>query len=112
MKPGPKPGPAKPKPVLLARRCKYCRATFVPERPQDKDQKFCEPNHRKAYFRYGGLPFDKMREQVLKEVRKEIKRLFAEHWNTAITAAKQAEIQTTQPPIDRWAYLRKTGATQ
>ena len=56
--------------LLRPRRCKYCRATFVPERPQDKEAKFCCPNHRKAYWRFGGLPFDKMKEQLMKEVRK------------------------------------------
>lgn len=56
--------------LLRPRRCKYCRATFIPERPQDKEAKFCCPNHRKAYWRFGGLPFDKMKEQIFKEVRK------------------------------------------
>ena len=53
------------------RRCKYCRATFVPERPQDADTaKFCCPAHRKNYWRFGGLPYDKMREQVMRDVKK------------------------------------------
>lgn len=56
--------------LLKPRRCKYCRGNFVPERAQDKDAKFCCPNHRKAYWRFGGLPFDKMKEQIMKEVRK------------------------------------------
>lgn len=57
--------------VVLPRRCKYCRANFVPERPQDaKRAKFCCPNHQKAYWRYGGLPFDKMKNQIMKDVRK------------------------------------------
>jgi hypothetical protein len=55
---------------LLPRRCKYCRCTFVPERAQDKNARFCCPNHRKAYWRYGGLPYDKMREQIMRDVRK------------------------------------------
>ena len=62
----------KQKPAFLAlkpRRCKYCRAVFVPNRPQDAEAKFCEPNHRKAYHKYGGLPFDKLMERVRKEVR-------------------------------------------
>jgi hypothetical protein len=60
--------------ALKPRRCKYCRAIFVPARPQDAQAKFCEPNHRKAYHRYGGLPFDKLMDRV----RKEIKREFAD----------------------------------
>ena len=63
--------------LLDPRRCKYCRGTFVPERAQDKDSKFCCPNHRKAYWRYGGLPFDKMKEQLMREVRKMIRAEFA-----------------------------------
>ncbi len=69
--------PANPKPktapALRPRRCKYCRGMFVPERAQDKDAKFCMPNHRKQYWRYGGLPFDKMKEQIMKDVRKLIR---------------------------------------
>lgn len=59
--------------LLRPRRCKYCRGTFVPERPQDKEAKFCCPNHRKAYWRFGSLPFDKMKEQIMKEVRKMVR---------------------------------------
>jgi hypothetical protein len=41
----------------------------VPDRPQDKDAKFCCPNHRKNFWRYGGLPFDKMVVQLEKKMR-------------------------------------------
>ncbi len=58
---------------MKPRRCKYCRGNFVPERAQDKDAKFCCANHRKAYWRFGGLPFDKMKEQILREVRKQVR---------------------------------------
>ena len=71
----------KPRKVMLARRCKYCRASFVPERPQDKDAKFCCPNHRKAFWRYGGLPFDKL----MVRVEKEIKRIVREEIQRALT---------------------------
>ena len=64
--------------LLRPRRCKYCRATFMPERAQDKEAKFCCPNHRKAYWRYGGLPFDKMKEQIMKDVRKMVRAEIAE----------------------------------
>ena len=49
------------------RTCRYCRAKFKPIR---EDQRFCKPDHRKAFWKYGGLPFDKMRDQIMKEVRK------------------------------------------
>lgn len=62
--------PRKRKPAeLRPRQCKYCKAKFTPARPQDKDAKFCEPNHRKAYHRYGSLPFDKLMERVRKEMK-------------------------------------------
>ena len=67
--------PGKPLPILRPRRCKYCRGTFVPERAQDKDQRFCCGNHRKAYWRFGGLPFDKMKTQIFKEVKKLVRDL-------------------------------------
>ena len=71
--------PRSKKPTLLKpRRCKYCRGSFVPERAQDKDAKFCCPNHRKAFWRYGGLPFDKMKEQLMKDVRKMVRAEIAE----------------------------------
>lgn len=71
----------RPKRVLTMRSCRYCHARFVPARPQDKDAKFCSPNHRKNFWRYGGLPFDKMKEQIMRDVRRivreEVKRCVA-----------------------------------
>ena len=67
--------------VALPRRCKYCRAVFVPERPQDaKRAKFCCPNHQKAYWRFGGLPFDKMKNQIMKDVRKIVREELTRFW--------------------------------
>ena len=80
------------KPTLLRpRRCKYCRGTFVPERAQDKDAKFCCPNHRKAYWRFGGLPFDKMKEQIMKDVRKMVRTEVAEMLRLKATFAEIAK---------------------
>lgn len=63
----------KPKQTLTLRSCRYCHARFVPARPQDKDAKFCCPNHRKNFWRYGGLPFDKMKEQIMRDVRRAVR---------------------------------------
>lgn len=68
----------KPKKVLTMRSCRYCRAKFVPARPQDKEAKFCSPNHRKNFWRFGGLPYDKLREQIMRDVRKVIREEFAQ----------------------------------
>ncbi len=35
------------------RECDYCGKKFTPGRPQDGQQRFCEANHRKQFFRYG-----------------------------------------------------------
>jgi len=52
---------------LTMRMCRLCRKEFKPKR---KDQRFCKPAHRKSFWKYGGLPFDKMKEQIMKDVRK------------------------------------------
>jgi len=59
--------------ALKPRRCRYCRAIFSPVRMCDSDQRFCCPAHRKLYWRYGGLPFDKLMERVRKEMRKMVR---------------------------------------
>jgi hypothetical protein len=56
------------------RSCRYCKAKFKPVR---EDQRFCKPAHRKAFWKYGGLPFDKMKEQIIKDVRKMVRAEFA-----------------------------------
>lgn len=56
--------------VLHPRRCHHCRAIFVPRNNAGKNAKFCCDAHRKAYWSYGSLPFDKMKEGLMREVRK------------------------------------------
>ena len=53
--------------TLPSRSCRYCKAKF---RPVREDQRFCKADHRKAFWKYGSLPFDKMRDQLEKHVRK------------------------------------------
>jgi hypothetical protein len=73
----PSPKSGKPKNPVGPRRCLYCRATFIPVRLAGKEAKFCKAEHRKQYWRYGGLPFDKMKEQLWKAMRKEVVGLVA-----------------------------------
>jgi len=54
------------------RSCRYCKAKFKPVR---EDQRFCKPAHRKSFWKYGGLPFDKMKEQIMKDVRKMVREI-------------------------------------
>jgi len=35
------------------RTCLYDHVEFKPKRPQDREAKFCTPNCRKNYYRYG-----------------------------------------------------------
>jgi hypothetical protein len=35
------------------RKCEYCDKVFRPKRPQDLKARFCQPNCRKNFFRYG-----------------------------------------------------------
>jgi hypothetical protein len=53
--------------TVTNRSCRYCKAKYKPIR---EDQRFCKPAHRKLFWKYGGLPFDKMKDQLLKELRK------------------------------------------
>ena len=77
--------PKKPKNSVLARRCKYCRATFIPERMAGKEAKFCCAEHRKQFWRYGGLPFDKMKIQLWNAMKRDIPAL--------VSAAVAAELE-------------------
>lgn len=69
--PSPPTPPAKAKPTPN-RTCRYCKAKFKPIR---EDQRFCTPAHRKSFWKYGGLNFDKMKEQLEKSVRKMIREM-------------------------------------
>jgi hypothetical protein len=31
------------------RKCRFCKTTFRPKRPQDSEQRFCCPEHRAAF---------------------------------------------------------------
>lgn len=94
--------------LLMPRRCKYCKGNFIPERPQDKDAKFCTPNHRKAFWRYGGLPFDKMKEQIMKDVRKLVRESLHEEFNEF----KRLQSQLIANAIQGWIHDAEQRAIQ
>lgn len=48
------------------RTCRYCRGKF---RPKRDDQVFCTADHRKRYWQYGALPFDKLIARVERNLR-------------------------------------------
>lgn len=58
------------KTTILPRRCRYCRTIFVPETRRGNHARFCCDDHRKAYWRYGGLRFDKFKAQLIKELKR------------------------------------------
>lgn len=49
------------------RRCRYCKGKF---RPTRDNQHFCTPAHRKLYWKYGALPFDKLMTRIRGELNK------------------------------------------
>lgn len=71
-------------PKLATRSCRYCKAKFKPIRRED--QRFCTPAHRKSFWKYGGLPFDKMKEQIMKDVRKMVRAEIAEALQPTVEA--------------------------
>ena len=51
---------------LKPRKCKYCRMEF---QPKQKHQEFCEPSHKKMFWKRGSLPFQKMMDAARREAR-------------------------------------------
>lgn len=41
--------------------CRYCQLPFVAKKP---NQEFCSPDHRKAFWKHGTLPFEKLMATV------------------------------------------------
>ena len=60
----------------------------MPSCTQAKEAKFCCENHRKAYWRYGGLPYDKMRAQIMRDVQKFLRSEFNKLCDEARAAGK------------------------
>ena len=51
------------------RKCPHCKAVFTPLVRGGLEQRFCCPQHRKAFHQYGSLPFEKLMERIRKEIR-------------------------------------------
>ena len=61
-----------PKHPYRMRPCRLCKAQFKPTTHVvacADAQAFCCPNHRKEYWKYGGLPFDKLMARMEKRMR-------------------------------------------
>jgi hypothetical protein len=61
-----------PKDPYRVRACRLCKAKFKPTTHVIScadTQEFCTPNHRKEYWKYGGLPFDKLMARLEKRAR-------------------------------------------
>ena len=61
-----------PKDPYRFRPCRLCKAKFKPTTHVvacADAQEFCCPNHRKEYWKYGGLPFDKLMARIEKRCR-------------------------------------------
>ena len=56
-----------PKAPYRVRPCRLCKAKFKPTTKVIScadSQEFCCPAHRKEYWKYGGLPYDKMIKRI------------------------------------------------
>jgi hypothetical protein len=75
-----------PKDPYRVRPCRLCKAKFKPTTHVVScadAQEFCCPNHRKEYWKYGGLPFDKMMARIEKRCRE----ICREEMNVSLDAA-------------------------
>jgi hypothetical protein len=52
-----------------ARKCKYCRGLFI---PFQKHQEFCVDTHRKLYWKYGTIPFEKLSRRLELKIESEL----------------------------------------
>lgn len=71
-----KPARKTPKDPYRMRPCRLCKAKFKPTTHVVScadTQEFCCPNHRKEYWKYGGLPFDKLIARIEKRCREIVK---------------------------------------
>ncbi len=53
--------------LLPKKKCRYCKALF---QPVQRKQTFCSDNHRKIFWQYGTLTFEKLEARVEKEARR------------------------------------------
>lgn len=81
---------------LPKRRCKNCPAIFKPKRP---NQDFCQPNCRKEFDKHGGT-FSKLKPEIIKEVRKQVKE------RDPLDAEWQRKIETQLAELQ--AFMRQT----
>ena len=76
------------------RKCRLCKSSFKPTTKViscANTQEFCCPNHRKEFWKYGGLPFDKMLKRI--EIRcKEIARQEIEESFTRVNLPGLAQV--------------------
>lgn len=76
-----KPARKAPKDPYRMRPCRLCKAQFKPTTRViscANTQEFCCPNHRKEYWKYGGLPFDKLMKRITSEIESALDRRFSE----------------------------------
>ena len=67
-----KPPTKAPRDAYRTRPCRLCKAKFKPTTHVvacADSQQFCCANHRKEYWKYGGLPFEKLMVRIEKRCR-------------------------------------------
>jgi hypothetical protein len=81
--------------ILPKRKCKYCKGTF---QPLQRKQTFCCDNHRKSFWQYGTMTFEKLEARVEKEARRVAReefqiclRIFQQNNNLPIAPINESE---------------------
>ena len=80
--------------------CRYCKAPFKPRESGGSKQEFCSAAHRKLFNKYGGQTFtkqvDRIRREVLIEVRRDLRTMVAEEIRSFIKERMSATLDLRQ----------------
>ena len=85
-----------PKDPYRFRPCRLCKAKFKPTTHVVScadAQEFCCPNHRKEYWKYGGLPYDKLMARIEKRCREIAREEINEALDVALARLRES------PPV-------------
>lgn len=87
------------------RKCPHCNAVFLPQVRGGLQQRFCCPEHRKAYHQYGTLPFEKLMERIRKEIRSIVREELEDfRVRNVLTPNRPLVTESGNASIDRGPY--------
>src|SRR6185436_15229383 len=95
------------------RRCRYCKGEFRPRSGSGgKEQRFCSAAHRKAFWKSGSLPYDKLVLRLEKAIAGRVQEQLASYAsNLAVQQEQLAELKTRVATVEA-AYLPALKAEQ